>query len=317
MRYLPGIVLLCLLIAGCGHKETQTFTKEQERVFKYIPKDVQFLLYTNMAEIRKTGHWDNVVKPSVSGSSENWLSDFEKQTGAGINNGISELYTCTTWKGNDIVIITFNQKQKEIERFFNNTAKFTRIGLNGKKVFKYSDRKGPDFYLPDPSTMIIIKDEDYLSRLIEGNNEQLARNSEFNSLINSINLKHHYWMATNQGSFAVNIIKMLLGSRDVPGKELISSVKDISIAAEFSDNVKLESVLGCKDDKSAYLISAAVRSAVAMNLFSSVDSRLGSIMENLDVEREDNKLNFELLLNKNDILKLKELSKNKKTDKIL
>jgi hypothetical protein len=317
MRYLPGIVLLCLLIAGCGHKETQNFTNEQKRILEYIPKDAQFMLYTNMSEIRKTGHWDNVVNPSIGGHSESWLSDFEKQTGAGINNGISELYTCTTWDGNDIVIITFEQKKKEIEKYFNNPVKFIKTSFKGKTVFRFAGKKGPDFYFSDPSTLIILKDEDYLASVIEGHNESVLKNAEFSSLINNINLKRHYWMATNQGSFAVSLIKMMLGSRDVPGKELISSIKDISIAAEFSDNVKLESILGCKDEKSAYMISAAVRSAVAMNLFSSVDSRLGSIMENLDVERDNNKLNFKLLLNKKDILKLKELSKKRKTDKNL
>jgi hypothetical protein len=97
MRYSPVIVLLCLLFVSCGQKERQEFTQDQLRIFRYIPHDVQSLLYVNVSEIRKSGHWGDVIKTAVNKNSENWLSDFEKKTGAGIGNGIAELYTCSTW----------------------------------------------------------------------------------------------------------------------------------------------------------------------------------------------------------------------------
>ncbi|MFO7446410.1 MAG: hypothetical protein R6W90_08585 [Ignavibacteriaceae bacterium] len=315
------LIFLCLplIFISCGEKQPEPISDEQMEVLGYLPKDTQFLMYANLSELRKTAHWKNFLQSTIRPDrTSDWLSEFEKETGMGLSKGIKEVYTSSAWDGNNIIVVTFDSKPGQVKSYFENSKKFYPEELEGKRIYSSFENRESKFYFSDDSALIIVKNDEYLAKLISGKNESLKKNEKFISIIKNITNKNHYWLATDQGSFAATLIKMVMGTRqDFSANKIMTKIDNITLAAEFSDEVQIETILGCKDEKSAFLLSTAIRSAVAMNLFSDSSYILGEIMEKLDVERKSKNLNLEITITEKDILQLQDFAKKRQTDKNL
>ncbi len=302
---------------SCGEAPPEPIKQSQWKVFNYLPAETDFLLYTNLDELRNTTHWKNFAD-QFNDKRDDWLLQFEKITGAGLEKGVSEVFTSNSWNGNGVAAIIFNDDAEGVKKYFEDEKKFSSEKIGDKIVYTFKDKSPAKFYFPEAKILLIVKSKDYLTELINGEAETLKQNKRFLEVISSIRNKNHYWFAAGNGSYAASLLKMITGSgKNSEVKKIISTIDNISLSAEFSDGVKIVSIAGCKSSGDALLLSTTIRSAIAMNLLSSSNPVLDKIIQNMDIDRNDKKISLSVALNHDDILKLRDISRKKITDKNL
>ena len=132
------------------------------------------------------------------------------------------------------------------------------------------------------------------------------------NVIKDIKNKRHYWIAGDKGINTLNYLKKLVGLNEkLPVKRLIKSVKSITLAAQFDDGIDIESNWNCRDSKNAYLLSTAIKGALAMDILSGNDYALGKILQKTEVEMESSQVTLQLELKGEDFDKLKDIAKKK------
>jgi hypothetical protein len=316
-----GVMWIGLLIvfSGCEKNvETDPITSSQWRVFNYLPGETQFVLYMNLDELRKTEFWESYFKHSLKQNQKNrgeldinyWLTEFEKQTGVGLNNGVSEIYISSTWMENNIIAVTFNKNLDKVGNYFRDNNKFKKIQKGNKEIFAGKLNISADFYFPGDSLLLIVKDKHYIDKLTEDNIKSIKDNKKLISIIKKIRSKKHYWVATDKGNYAAALIEKLLSvNQELRARNFINSIEGISLSAEFREGVNIESLWNCSSSKDAYLLAAAIQTALSMDLFKHETAYLGKLLDKIKIEREDSQINFYIEIGKNDIEEIKNLAK--------
>lgn len=311
-----SLVVVLLFLMGCGGGEKGgSLTTKQWQILSYLPQDTDFLLYMNLDELRKTQFWEDYFKTSLEkNSGSNWLTDFEVKTGVGLNEGVAGVYTATTWEGNNLFVIQFSEAARGVLDYFNNVNLFTPGMVNDKKFYELRTGSMSKFYFIDDSTLIVINNASYLLTLFEDNRKSLKDNQTFVNLIRSVQNTGQYFLVTDKGTFAAALFESLLGhNKELPVKEIIASISSIQLSAEFDDGVSIESVWDFNNSKNAYLLSTAIKSALAIGIFRQKDAMLGSIVEDMTISRYDKKIKFTLDLEKEKLNKIRHSPLNNKS----
>ncbi len=305
--------VLTILLSGCGGEEkNDSLTAKQWQILSYLPPDTEFLLHMNLDELRKTQFWDDYFKASLQKTpGNNWLTDFENKTGVGLKKGLSSIYTATTWEGENVFVVQFSGKTQPVMDYFNNANYFTPGSVNNKKFYELRTGSASKFYFVDDSTLVVMNSIDYLHSLLKEERKSLKDNIQFIQLVQSIKNKQQYFLVTDKGTFAAALFEPLLGhNKDLPVKEIISSISSIQLSAEFNDGVSIESVWNFNNSKNAYLLSTAIKSAIAVGIFKQRDVTLGTIVEDMTISRYDTKIKFTLDIEKEKLNKLRHSSLN-------
>ncbi len=315
-----SLIFLCIYAAGCKNEEkVDPVTPSQQKTFGYLPGDTQFLLYANLSSLRNSEFWDGFIKNSLQGrNSTSWLYNFENQTGLGLGHGVKEIFLATTWKGINAVAVNFSGSFKKVKGFFNAGNGFEAAGYHNVKYYHLKKNKKSVFVFKDDSTLLILNNEKYLKRQIDGETKVLSENSNFMNIVGEIKNKNYYWFATDKGSYAAEIVKLVMGAnKALPAKKLISSIKSITLSAKFDGDVSVESGLGCANSADAYLLSSAIKSAIAMDIIQSRNPLIGKLVERAAIKRISNKIKLNLNLSRDDIESLRILAKKNNIDKKL
>jgi hypothetical protein len=266
----------------------------------------------NLDELRTTQFWDEYFKTSLQKNpGSNWLTEFEARTGVGLKKGISGVYTATTRNGNNLSVIQFSGEMQGVMEYFNNADFFTPGIVNGKKFYELRSGLNSKFYFIDDRTLIVMNNASYLLELLAEKRESLKDNPSFVNLVQSIKNKKQYFLITDKGTFAAALFEPLIGSnKELPVKEIISSISSIQLSAEFNGGVEIESVWEFNNSKNAYLLSTAIKSAIAIGIFKQRNVTLGSIVEDMIINRYDKKIKFSLELEKDKLNKIRNSSLN-------
>ncbi len=120
-------------------------------------------------------------------------------------------------------------------------------------------------------------------------------------------------MATDKGAFAAGIFDRIAGKNSkLLSPEILSSIDNFSVSAEFNNAANVESALGCSSAGNAYLLAAAVEGAIAMNILSQKNYKLGKIFDKMDVKREGRLIRFHLNLSEKELGDIQQLTKLEK-----
>jgi len=316
MKKFISIFICTLFFYGCvKNDEVDPISSYQWEVFGYLPEETQFVLYMNLNELRKTEFWESYFEHSLKLNSgeldvHNWLTEFENETGVGLNNGVSEIYTASTWRGNNVIAVSFDKNFEKIRNYFREENGFEEIKKGNRKIFTSKFKTSADFYFPNDSLLLIINDDDYIDKLFGDNNKSLKDNKKLIGVIKKIRNKKHYWMATDKGNYAAALLEKLLNvNQDLKSRDFINSIEDISLSAEFQEGVNIESLWNCNSSKNAYLLATAIRGALAMDLFKGESNALGKLLEKMEIERENSQINIQIDIDKSDIEEIKNLAK--------
>ncbi len=149
-----------------------------------------------------------------------------------------------------------------------------------------------------------------------GKGAKLRSNKNFISIVKNIKEKNSIWMATDKGAFAAGIFDRLVGKDSkLLSPEILSSINNFTISAEFGGRTDIESVLGCSSAGNAYLLASAVEGAIAMNILSRKNYRLGKLFDKMDVDREGDLIRFHLTLSDDELNDIQQLTKLEKPGK--
>ncbi len=309
MFRLAIILSLLMLFASCGTKtKTDNITQSQWELFSYLPKNTEYLLYADLDAVRKTkAGEENLATSLPEEPGGGWLRKFENATGTGLKKGISEITIAKTTDDNAIVVVKVEKNYGRVRRYFEDSSEFQK-----KTDSTYSLKEMPStiIYFPGNNIVIVSNREDYLESFFGDSSNRLKANSEMVSIIKNIKEKNSIWMATDKGAFAAGIFDRIAGKDSkLLSPEILSSIDNFSVSAEFDDGAQIESAMGCSSAGNAYLIAAAVEGAIAMNILSHKNYRLGKIFDKMDVNREGKLIRFHLNLSGKDIDDIKQLTK--------
>ncbi len=316
-----SVVSILILISGCKKNETiSPLTKAQKQAFNYLPEESLFIMYLNLNELRRTDFWEPYFKSSILGSSLNdrWFSKFENVTGAGINKGISQVFLASNGKEYNTAVIILDKKQNKIQEQIEQSGSFEKEFIADKPVYKLKGKPSLEFYFINDSTVLSANNFNYIKTVLQKGQNSLINNKSFINIIKNIKNKNQYWIAIDDGPFAINYIRKLLGVNEkFPVASILKSINGVTLAAQFDDGVDIESNWNCKDSKNAYLLSTAIKGALAMDLLAGGDYSLGKILQKTEVERLNSQVNLQLELKGDDINKLKDLAKQINTERKL
>ena len=314
-RYLVILPLL-FLTAACGIKtETDRITSSQWELFGYLPFNTEYLFYANLNEISKTKNGANNFFSSLPQKpSGTWLNKFENETGTGIKKGIREMIIANTRSDEAILLVKFDRNYDRVKRYFNGSQDFK--STDNPDEYTIISKPEARVYLPGRNILIVSNDEDFIDSLRYGKGAKLRSNKNFISIVKNIKEKNSIWMATDKGAFAAGIFDRLVGKDSkLLSPEILSSINNFTISAEFGGGTDIESVLGCSSAGNAYLLASAVEGAIAMNILSRKNYRLGKLFDKMDVDREGDLIRFHLTLSDDELNDIQQLTKLEKPGK--
>jgi hypothetical protein len=304
------IILLFLLISACSSKtETESVSSSQWKMFYYLPYNTEYLLYTNFQELRKTKFGSEEFITSISNdTSDNWINKFEKETGVGLKKGISEIIIANTSDDASIILIKFSDNN-QVKNYFDESSEFIKDKINGKEIYFLKEKPSTIIYFPEKFTLIVSNKKSQVKSIILNEGKRLKENTSFLSVVKNIKNKNSIWMATDKGAFAAGLFDRIAGKDSrLLSPEVLSSISNLTVSASFNDGVQLESALGCNTAGNAYLLTSAVEGAIALNILSKKNYKLGKIFNKMDVDREGNLIRFHISLSENDLNDLQKLT---------
>ena len=314
-RYLVILPLL-FICAACGTKtKTDSITSSQWELFHYLPSNTEYVFYADLSEIRKAKNGkENFLTSLPEKPSNAWLKKFEKETGTGINKGIKEVVIANTPDDEAILLVRFDRNYERVKSYFKNSPDFKSTDKSG--VFSITNKPEARVHFPGKNIMVVSSKEGYTISGQGLKGPTLRGNEKFISIIKNIKEKHSLWMATDKGSFAAGIFDRVAGKDSkLLSPEILSSINDFTISAEFGRGTEIESVLGCSSAGNAYLLASAVKGAIAMNILSQKNYKLGQILDKMDVNREGNLIRFNLKLTGDELDDIQQLTKLEKPGK--
>lgn len=306
-------LLVLFLLAGCKKNEIiQPLTNTQKEVINYLPRESGFVMFLNLNEIRRTDFWDNYFKASLSGqgSGNYWPQKFEKATGIGLNKGISQIFISSSSDNRKVAVIILDNNSEKVKSNFEDQSDFVKRNIGKKTVYKFKGKYPLQFYFANDTTLLVANNLDYLKTVINKKNNTLKNNKNFLEIIKSINNKNQYWIASDKSEYVVNYIRKLFNfEKRIPVNKVLKSIRSVTISANFDNGLELKSGLSCSDSKNAYLLSTAIKGALAMDLLSGGDYSFGKILQRTEVERLNSQINLQLELKGDEINKLKDFAK--------
>ena len=316
--------LLFLLIVvsfwGCnGHEEYKPISKNQWEIFAFIPKDSKTVTYINYESISKSEFWNGFFKNYFNQSeAKSWLRYFKRKTGLRLESSVHELITSSTLNGKNFLAISLNSDYKKLLKLFNDKKQFSSEIISGKKIFQFYNSSKELYYFINDSTLAMFSDRIELTDVLKNKNETLKTNDKFLSLIKKIKQKNLYWTAVNDRKTTSSVIDKIVGnSNDWPGGEIIKTIEQLTLSADLNDKVNIQSELVCESKKNAYLLTAGISSALAMGIISEKNNMLGKLTKNLSVSSNNNAVELQLELSKNEIKELNKIVKNNNQNKNL
>lgn len=312
MRIAAFIFPSLLLFASCGTKTTtEQITSSQWKLFNYLPYNTESIIYLNLDNLQKSDYsLDKIVTGVKSDSSNSWLSKFEENTGVGLNNGIAEIIIGTAEDEQNVFLVRFDDKYKKVKDYFNKSPDFIKNKTGDKETFILKQNPSSHFYFPENSILLLTKGKSLFESLTMDYGKRLKDNDKFISIIRNIESKNYIWIASDQGTFATEMFKRFAGKDSkVLSPRVLSSINNLSLCADFSNGIQIESVLGCSSAGDAYLLTSAVEGAVAMKIISRKDEQLGKIFDKMNIKREGDLIRFNVALTENELNDLRSLTK--------
>ena len=313
MIRLPVILPLLFIFNSCGTStKTNNLTSSQMELLQYLPDNTDYLFYADLEAVNRSKYGAESLEsllPEKAGPG--WITKFEKATGTGINKGIKEIIFVKTKDENNILLTRFDRNYNGVKNYFRESTDFQETSV--KDIFTLRKKSAAKFYIPGDDLLIASSRGEYIDSLADGRIKRLTSNKDFLTITESIRNKNTIWMVTDKGSLAGGIFNYLAGKDSkLLSPEILSSIKSFSVSAQFNDGAEVESVLGCSNAGNAYLLAAAVEGAVAMNILSKKNYKLGKIFDKMDVNREGKLIRFQLDLEAKELDELKQLALSEK-----
>ena len=315
------ILLGLFFLGGCEKNEViEPLTSIQKEALNYLPGESRFVMFLNLTELRKTDFWDNYFKSYLleNKTDDQRFRKFEMGTGIGINKGISQIFISSNKYYRDAAVIVLDKNYRNVKNNFENYEDFIKESINNKPVYSLKGKFHLQFYFVNDSVLLASSSLNYVKSIINKKNRSLNNNKEFLNVINSIKNKKHYWIATDNGEYAINYIRKFFNfEQKIPVNNVLKSIKNVTLSAEFDNGLDIESRLNCIDSKNAYLLSTAIKGALAIDLLSGGDYSFGRILQKTDVERLNKQINLQLELKGEEINVLKDFAKQKNLERKL
>lgn len=306
------ILFLVLSIAGCNCSgKIEEFTDEQLSVLKTLPENIDFMVYMNYKELKKSDYLKDFSSLSlIKDSSAFFLEGVDDSYKNPINENLNEsIIVSSFFSGTSTVYIY--QDVAKLNEFLNNKTYCVKNSENGFTWYSRNNRPENKFILVN-NALYFSKELDFLKKISDPDGKKLTASPFWESL-SKMKYKNHYWLASNSGNLAILLMKIVLGERsNPPGKEIVKMSDKFTLCANFSDNVAVESSLGFKSANYAYLFAGAVNSAISMKIFSKSHPELSEMFDKLDIKRDNKNVWFNIELNKDEVNNIKKILIKKK-----
>lgn len=308
-----------MILAGCKSDDNvEPISQEQASLIKNLPYSTQFLLYVNSAELNNKGYNEsNIVNTNSFTKITSIFKKFEYGTGLTLEGSLKELYVANSWEEKDCILIVLDKNQEKIFDFLKNQNAFESIKVDNKYIYKEkNDSINRYYHIFNKDVLMIADDSSFIANRINNKNKSLSSNNNFMDIINGVKYKKHYWTASNQGKFLSLLMQQFLSTRKAGYvRDFAKNIDNVSVSALFGNEIALNSSMGCKDAKTSFLLTNAVRSAISMDLFAQNNPELGNIFEKIDVQRNGKKVNFDLELNQSELKEIKTYILKRKPEK--
>lgn len=298
------------LFVSCGTKtSTDKISSSQWELFGFLPYNTESVLYINFDNLKKSDYSFEKIF-STKDSSGSWINKFEEQSGVDLNKDISEIIIASAEDGQNVFLIRFKDDFRKVRDYFNKSPVFLRNKIGGKETYILKQNPSSQMYFPKSSILLMASGKTLFQDLLSNKGKRLKDNTKIISIVGNIKSKQNIWLAEDNGSLAADLFKRFAGKNsNVLSPKILSAVKNISLSADFSEGIKVESALGCRSAGDAYLLTSAVEGAKTMKIISRKDEKLGEIFNKMDIKREGELIRFRVALTEQELNDLKSLTK--------
>lgn len=298
------------LFVSCGTKtSTDKISSSQWELFGYLPYNAESVLYINFDNLKKSDYSVGNLF-SAKDSSASWISKFEEQTGINLNNDVSEIIVAAAEDGQNILLVRFKNDYKKVRDYFNKSPDFLRGKSGGKETYALRQNPFSQMYFTQNSILLISNGKSLFGLLLTDRGKRLKENDKFISIIRNIKNKQNVWIAENNGTIAADLFKHFAGKDSkILSPKILSKINNLSLSADFSNGIQVESALGCRSAGDAYLLKSAVDGAVAMKIISNKNENLGRIFNKMNIKREGQLIRFQVALTEEELNDLRSITK--------
>ncbi|MCX7878897.1 MAG: hypothetical protein N2510_09720 [Ignavibacteria bacterium] len=328
------VISVCLLSCS-GKLDPEPLSLNVKQNLALLQTDPQFLIYINFKKMRETDFWKTFISDSLFDAERNFGSFFynlKQVTGAGINDGIDEVYFSNSWIGDNAMVIKGVFDRKKVYEYVSSDSMYKKIDYpNGFIVFRQTETNFT-FYFRDDFTVYA---SNYL-KLIENSfgltdtsYSGVLTNKELMKEIEKIKYKEHLWMITNQKLFIRGIFEnfseggkgfssaqdTLLTDEDTSSVssgnlyDVYKSIKSVSFSMKMKDDLEIVMQNECEDENSAKEFKNRAEAIMALAKLSSSFTRKPSpvirLLDKVRSDQYDRTVLFRIKLDEKDIAQIR------------
>lgn len=307
MKWLVYCVLITssILYIGCkSNFKGSPITSSQWEIFSYIPANIEFLAYFNFDNIRTAEVWNNILKPEIEDKRfDSWIDTFSDSGRKIFDNEIARIIISREKNHKFFILITGSKPFKLFSKTLQDTSRFQKLEFLGEKYYYDTKSEATRYYEISDKMIAVTNNMYYLKTLIEQKQYSLDKNADFIKMIEDIPDKTQYWFIMDSNKLVADIHDKYFSDLSVGNnyKHALKRIQNVSLCVTLNNQIKVQGILGCWGDKSAYLIASALRSAIAMNVFSHSNYNLGKIFEETQVSYDGKHVILKVKLSKDDI----------------
>lgn len=208
------IAICSSLIVNCSKKlDPDPLGLTLKQNLALLQSDPQFVMYFNFKKMRDTEFWGKFISDSLFNAERNFgsfLNLLKEATGAGITNGIDELYFSNSWIGDNALVVKGTFDKKRIDDYVSKDTLYTKINYpNGTVVYKQTETNF-NFYFKNGFTVCAsnyLRHIESTFTVADTSQTGLLSNAGLMKEIERIKYKENLWMISNQKLFIRGIFE--------------------------------------------------------------------------------------------------------------
>lgn len=306
------LLLFSILSFECkSNFKGSPITSSQWEILSYIPGRTESIAYFNFDNIKATKVWNDVLKSEIEDKRfDDWISAFSDDGKKIFDKEVSKIIVSKGRNQRFFILVTADSPFQLFVQTLQDTSRFEKLEFLGEKYYYDTKSKATRYYQINDKMVAVTNNIGYLKSLIEQKQYSLDHNNNFIQMIEDIPDKTQYWFAMDSNKLIAEIHDKYFSDLTVGNnyKDALKRIRKVSLCATLDNGIKVEGVLGCWGDKSAYFIASALKSAIAMNVFSHSNYNLGKIFEKTQVSTDRRRIILTVNLNKDDIKHLQKIA---------
>lgn len=295
-------------VLQCGPSGVEKMPADMEKQVRILSQWSNVVGYVNFSEIRQSAMFELFFKDDwnpLKNSSD--YRDFVEKTGLDVKKNITAVYAAANFGKNErnrqvLFIIEGQFNTQKLVDYFNEMSETRPLQPEKYKSFTIYTPKNDDVSICFiDERQALAGTNSHIKKYLDASSAgPINENSTLLSRVNSLKYKKQGWLVVSSALFSEG-----LNTRDLKKWNVLKSLQYTAMSCKMSDSFSMQAVGAFDDAEKAELLRDAIKGVIAaVKLSVSNDRDVIDVLNKIDVENNNEKMQIDLSMTRDEVKKL-------------